>query len=97
MKVFYQWIEFPVGNRAYGGGGWSRKAKSRPAPVVREGIGEAIEKGKSLIVAGQRKLKLNAWCMEGGHVVRRDYPDLVQPAWLSDPVIRAAKGVEHAN
>jgi len=26
------WYEYPTGNRAYGGGGWSRYAKHRPAP-----------------------------------------------------------------
>jgi hypothetical protein len=94
MKVYYQWLEFRVGNRAYGGGGWSRKAKSRPAPEIREGFAEAFRSGKSWMVDGQRKLKLNLWNSETGEELKRDYPKIKAPAWLQNPLVRQVKAVQ---
>lgn len=70
------WLEFPAGNRNYGAGGWSRRAKCRPAPERREIITSDVilTSGKSVIVAGQRKLKLNLFKATTGEVVRADYP-----------------------
>lgn len=70
------WLEFPARNRAFGGGGWSRRAKRRPAPERRELITSDVifTTGQSVIVAGQRKLKLNLFVAATGEVVRADYP-----------------------
>jgi hypothetical protein len=75
-KLKAVWLEFPAGNRAYGGGGWSRRAKHRPAPERRELITtDVIETtGKSVIIAGRRKLKVNLYVAATGAVVRADYP-----------------------
>lgn len=93
----YQWLEFPVGNRAYGAGGWSSKAKCRPAPVVKEGVAEAVQSGKSWMVGGVRKFKLNTWNLETGEELKCDYPNLEKPSGLSEPMIRAIKEVAHEN
>lgn len=93
MRVYYQWLEFPVGNRAYGAGGWSRGAKCRPAPEIKEGVAEATQSGKSWVVGGVRKLKCNLWDLATGEQLRKDYPDLAKPASLDDALLRAMKGV----
>jgi len=72
-----KYLEFPVGNRAYGGGGWSRNARHRPAPEERTvKTKDVVFKGKSVIINGtQRRLKANVWDWQG-KPVRIDYPDL---------------------
>lgn len=76
QKLKAVWLEYPQGNRAYGAGGWSRRAKCRPQPERRELITTdvVITTGKSVIVAGQRKLKVNLYVAATGEVVRADYP-----------------------
>lgn len=71
-----KYLVFPVGNRAYGGGGWSRNARHRPAPEIVEVKDAVVElKGRSVIVNGVRRLKCNVW--DGlGKPIRIDYPDL---------------------
>ncbi len=72
-----QWFEFPTGNRAYGGGGWSRNARHRPAPERLQKIVKELEfKGKSVIVDGQRKLRLNIYDAKSKKWIRSDYPEL---------------------
>lgn len=75
-KIKVVWLEYPIGNRSYGGGGWSRRAKSRPAPERRELITRdvVITTGRSVIVAGQRKIKINLFNAATGAVIRADYP-----------------------
>lgn len=73
-----QWFEFPTGNRAYGGGGWSRNARHRPAPEKRQKKVTSLEfKGKSVFVNGERKLKLNIYDAIKGKWIRDDYPELM--------------------
>lgn len=70
------YLIFPAGNRAYGGGGWSRHAKHRPLPqTVRKQTNDVKFKGKSVVVDGVRRLKVNVWAFNGDplHI---DYPDL---------------------
>ena len=69
------WLEFPAGNRAFGGGGWSRRAKHRPAPERREIFTRDVifTTGKSVLVEGQRKLKINIFSAKG-EILRADYP-----------------------
>ena len=65
---------YPTGNRAYGGGGWSRRAKRRPAPELRTVTPEVVEiKGRSVYLDGVRKLKVTL-IASTGEVVREDYP-----------------------
>lgn len=72
-----QWFEFPTGNRAFGGGGWSRSARHRPAPEKTQKRVTALEfKGKSIIVEGQRKLRLNIYDAIKREWIRVDYPEL---------------------
>lgn len=74
-----QWLDFPVGNRAFGGGGWSRNAKHRPAPEpLQQVVGFIEERGKSFIVNGARRLKLNIYDATAKQWVRRDYPELAE-------------------
>lgn len=56
-------------------GGWSRSAKHRPQPVRVEIITDDVifTTGKSVIVQGQRKLKLNLYHPTTGQIVRADY------------------------
>jgi hypothetical protein len=70
------WLEYPRLNRAFGGGGWSRHAKNRPAPERREvtTTNVVFTTGKSVIVDGQRKLKVNLFKASTGEVIRADYP-----------------------
>lgn len=89
MKVFYQWQEYPVAQGLYGSGGWSRNARRRPAPVVKEGVGIAVQSGKSWVVDGVRKLKLNLWSLEDGSELKRDYPELATPKSVLDCLPRA--------
>jgi len=68
-----KWLEFPVGNRAYGGGGWSRRAKYKPKPeLVTIKTTNVQFSGKSVIVNGIRKLKLNLYYSDGTPI-REDY------------------------
>ena len=72
-----QWFEFPTGNRAFGGGGWSRNARHRPAPEKTQKRVASLEfKGKSVIVEGQRKLRLNIYDATEQKWIRSDYPEL---------------------
>lgn len=72
-----QWLDFPTGNRPYGGGGWSRKARHRPQPEAYQAVVREIEmSGKSFVVRGRRRLKLNIFDVDGGKWVRRDYYEL---------------------
>jgi hypothetical protein len=72
-----QWLEYPVGNRAYGGGGWSSRAKHRPAPEAFQEVVDSIEiRGRSAVVCGTRKLKLNIYDMKNRKWLRTDYPDM---------------------
>lgn len=70
------WLEYPTGNRAFGGGGWSRMAKSRPMPERTEIITTDVvfTSGKSVIVEGLRKIKVNIFKAATGEIVRADYP-----------------------
>ena len=68
------YYEYPTGNRAYGGGGWSRRAKRRPAPELRTVKPDLVEtKGKSVYLDGVRKLKVTL-INSAGEIVREDYP-----------------------
>lgn len=89
MNAYYQWLEFPTGNRPYGGGGWSRNARHRPLPEIRQGTGEAVQSGKSWVVNGVRKLKLNLWNLDTGECVKNDYSDLTRPTELNDALVRS--------
>lgn len=74
-----QWLNFPKGNRAYGGGGWSKSARHRPLPEpFQQVVKEYSTTGKSVIVDGVRKLKLNIFDAKDKKWVRCDYPDLKQ-------------------
>jgi hypothetical protein len=70
------WLEFPCGNRFFGGGGWSRRAKHRPAPERREitTTDVVFTTGKSVLISGIRKLKVNIFKAATGEIVRADYP-----------------------
>jgi len=89
MKVYAQWLEYPTGQGAYGSGGWSRNAKRRPAPVLKEVVGDAELVGKAWIIGGVRKLKCNLWALEDGRLLKQDYPDYKAPEWLSEPLQRS--------
>lgn len=72
-----QWFELPTGNRAFGGGGWSRGARRRPAPEKTQQRVTRLEfKGKSVIVEGRRKLRLNIYDAAQDSWIRMDYPEL---------------------
>jgi len=75
-KVKY--LVFPVGNRPYGGGGWSRRAKYRPLPeVVSVVTPEVTFSGKKVIVNGVTRLKCNVWFYgKPEKPLRIDYPDI---------------------
>jgi len=71
-----KWYEFPTGNRSYGGGGWSRKAKYKPKPELVSVITDDIKIiGKSVYVNGIRKIKLNLYTITGDPI-REDYYDI---------------------
>lgn len=72
-RIFY--YEYPTGNRAFGGGGWSSRARHRPAPVltIKETKNPALS-GKSVIFDGIRKLKCTIVRCRDGAVLREDYP-----------------------
>jgi hypothetical protein len=72
-RIFY--YEYPTGNRAYGGGGWSSRARHRPAPVltIKETKNPALS-GKSVLFDGIRKLKCTIVRCRDGAVLREDYP-----------------------
>ncbi|MDP2692717.1 MAG: hypothetical protein Q8O88_03715 [bacterium] len=73
-RYFILYLEFPVGNRAYGGGGWSSKAKHRPAPETRQLLtNDVIFKGKSAIINGVRKLKADIYDRKTGEFLWRSY------------------------
>lgn len=72
-----KYLIYPVGNRPYGGGGWSRHAKYRPRPeeVRVETRNLAFSSTGPVLVNGVRRQKLNIWdCY--GNPLRLDYPDL---------------------
>ena len=72
-RIYY--YEYPAGNRAYGGGGWSSRAKHRPAPVltIKETKNPALS-GKSVLFDGIRKLKCTIIRCRDGAILREDYP-----------------------
>ena len=75
MKKEYivKWLEFPTGNRSYGGGGWSKRAKYKPKPeLITIKTSHIKFQGKSVIVNGNRKLKLNIYELDGTPI-REDY------------------------
>lgn len=74
-----QWLEFPTGNRAYGGGGWSRGAKYRPAPEPVQQVVTMYQKlGKSVLIGNMRKLKINIFDATSNEWVRCDYPGMMK-------------------
>lgn len=71
-----KYLVFQVGNRPYGGGGWSRSARHRPLPkVITRKTDNVVFQGKSVIIDGVRRLKANVWDFTG-QPLRLDYPDL---------------------
>lgn len=75
-RYIVKYLVFPIGNRAYGGGGWSRRARSRPAPeVISLRTDDVIFNGKSAIINGIRRLKANIWSVDGSPI-KIDYHDL---------------------
>lgn len=72
-RIYY--YDYPTGNRPYGGGGWSSRAKHRPAPVlvIRETLNPRTS-GKSVLFDGIRKLKCTIVRCRDGAVLREDYP-----------------------
>lgn len=76
--MIVKYLEFPIGNRAYGAGGWSRNAKCRPAPelkILNLSKNQIKFSGKSVFIAGIRKLKVNIFT-NGGKTIRADYPEI---------------------
>jgi hypothetical protein len=70
------WYDYPTGQGAYGSGGWSRHAKHRPQPVMVIKDVDATEilfTGKSVVIAGVRKLKCTIVSKRSGEVLRADY------------------------
>ena len=68
-----KWLEYPTGNRPYGGGGWSSRAKYRPKPELITIITSNVKfSGKSIYVNGIRKRKLNIY-LKDGTPIREDY------------------------
>ncbi|MAK37178.1 MAG: hypothetical protein CMC15_13580 [Flavobacteriaceae bacterium] len=73
------WYDYPAGkNNRYGGGGWSRGARSRPLPqLVSVNPSKVVLSGKSVIltVNGEeiRKLKVTLIRDRTAEVVREDY------------------------
>ncbi len=75
-KYIVKWYEYPTGQGAYGSGGWSKRAKHRPKPVLKTIVtSNVIFNGKSVYVDGIRKLKLNVY-NEDGTPIREDYYDI---------------------
>lgn len=74
-KFFCYYYEYPAGNRSHGGGGWSRQAKHRPAPVLvcRE-VTNPVLSGKSVLFDDIRKLKCTLVRKRDGAIIRQDYP-----------------------
>jgi len=72
-RIFY--YDYPTGNRAFGGGGWSSRARHRPAPVltIKETKNPRLS-GKSVLFDGIRKLKCTIVRCRDGSVIREDYP-----------------------
>ena len=76
-KYRVKYLVFPTGNRPYGGGGWSRQARHRPAPEVVERVtSDVIFKGASVYIDGVRRLKCNVKDLLTGEILRNNYPDL---------------------
>jgi len=76
--MIIKYLSFPVGNRPYGGGGWSRHAKYKPLPelvTLNVKPGQIKYKGKSVFINGQRKLKVNIFTNKG-KILRQDYTDI---------------------
>jgi hypothetical protein len=71
-KILIFAYDYPVGNRAYGGGGWSKHAKSKPAPVVVRG---EIDAGGKMECGGKVRRKFTAFDMSTTPptLIRRDY------------------------
>jgi hypothetical protein len=74
-KHLIYYYEYPTGNRTHGGGGWSRQAKRKPAPVltIREVLNPKLQ-GKSVLFDNLRKLKCTIVRKSDGTVLREDYP-----------------------
>jgi hypothetical protein len=76
--MIIKYLSFPVGNRPYGGGGWSKNAKYKPSPEVKTlnvNRGDIKYKNKSVFIHGLRKLKVNIFTNRG-KVLRQDYPQI---------------------
>lgn len=77
--MIIKYLEFPVGNRPYGGGGWSKMAKYRPLPqlvTLNVNKNQLTFSGKSVIINNTlRKLKLNIFTNRG-KIIRADYPEI---------------------
>jgi hypothetical protein len=73
-KHLIYFYEYPTGNRPYGGG-WSRQAKRKPAPIltIRETLNPRLQ-GKSVHFDGIRKLKCTIVRKADGTIIREDYP-----------------------
>jgi len=73
------WYDYPTGqNNRYGGGGWSRGARSRPQPqLVSASPSKVVLSGKSVILTINdeevRKLKVTLVRDSTAEVVREDY------------------------
>lgn len=76
--MIIKYLSFPVGNRPYGGGGWSKYAKYRPLPelvILKLNNNQIKFSNKSVYINGERKLKLNIFTNKG-KTIRLDYPDI---------------------
>jgi len=71
-KILIFAYDYPMGNRAYGGGGWSRNAKSKPAPVV---VCGEIDAGQKPACGGKSRRKYTAFDLSTTPptLIRRDY------------------------
>jgi len=75
-EYIVKWLEFPVGNRAFGGGGWSKRAKYKPSPEIKTiRTSDVVFDGKSVYVNGNRKLKVNVYLLDGTPI-REDYSNI---------------------
>jgi hypothetical protein len=74
-KHLVYYYDYPTGNRPFGGGGWSSRARHRPAPVIviRETLNPQLH-GRSVLFDGIRKLKCTIVRCRDGSVLREDYP-----------------------
>ncbi len=84
------WLSFPKASEG-GRGGWSRRAKHRPQPErVEVRTRDVCFRGKSVIVNGIRRLKLNLFHADG-RLVRLDYVEL-EARRTGEPDTRSGEG-----